>query len=243
MNVKILWLYPNDMSIYGDYGNVLVIEKRLRMRGVDSEIIRYNPGDVFPDKVDLVLGGGGQDSGQSKIKDDLTMIALKLRTLANAGVPMLMVCGLYQLFGDSFTTNSDETIPGIGIFEGLKTIGGNERMIGNIIESSDEFGEIIGYENHSGKTYIGENEPLAKVIMGSGNNPEDGFEGAIYKNVIGTYLHGSVLPKNPQIADFLIKKSFENKKENLPEWSDLSEESMLNRITEAARQNAKKRPR
>lgn len=205
--VTLLQLYPNDMNIYGDWGNALVLKRRLEWHGYSVNLLDYNPGDAFPKNVDLIVGGGGQDSGQQKIQDDLLKIGPRLQSLADDGVPMLMICGMYQLFGNFFKTRSGEIIKGIGIFD-LETHGGDERMIGNIITKSDLFGEIIGYENHSGVTTLGKRtQAFGTVYRGAGNNGKDATEGAIYKNVIGTYLHGSLLPKNPAVADWLIEKA------------------------------------
>lgn len=246
MMLRIVWLYARDMNIYGDYGNILAVKKRLELRGIVPEIIEYNPGDEFPMDADIILGGGGQDSGQSKIQQDLLEIAPKLKELAEKNVPMIVICGLYQLFGEYFETKDGEKIMGVSIFKGLTTVGGDVRMIGNISEKSDEFGEIVGYENHSGQTFLSENNmPLAEVLMGAGNNPEAKFEGARYKNTIGTYLHGSVLPKNPGLTDFLIKKAFENQGEKMPDIAERNREKteFLERITEKAREIAISRPR
>ncbi|MDO4872417.1 MAG: glutamine amidotransferase [bacterium] len=246
MTLKIVWLYAKDMNIYGDYGNILALKKRAELRGAKTEIVEYNPGDDFPDDADIVIGGGGQDSGQGQVCADLLKIAPKLKKLAQNGVPMLMICGLYQLFGDFFEPNEQEKIAGIGIFKGMKTYGGTRRLIGNIIEESSDFGEIIGYENHSGQTYLSEKtKPLGKIRKGEGNNFVGDHEGARYKNVIGTYLHGAILPKNPAISDFLLEKALRNRGEELPEISKkvFPDFEKLERITEQARQIAKKRPR
>jgi len=203
--IHILQLYPNEMNIYGDHGNVLVLRRRLEWHGYSPIVTEYNVGDSFPKTVDIVIGGGGQDSGQEKIHKDLLKIAPKLRALANDGVPMLVVCGLYQLFGKFFQTSKNHRLEGACILD-IETFGSNERLIGNTITTTEEFGDIIGYENHSGQTKLGEDAvPLATVLKGAGNNATDGHEGARYKNVIGTYLHGSILPKNPLLADFLIE--------------------------------------
>lgn len=235
--VTILQLYPKDMNIYGDYGNVLVVQRRLEWYGYQPRVIHYNVGDTFPNDVDIIIGGGGQDSGQMIIYKDLLVIGPKLQALADAGVPMLLVCGLYQLFGHFFKTLSGTTLEGIGILD-VETFGSHERLIGNIVTISPEFGTIVGYENHSGQTYLGSNAiPLATVIKGAGNNSKDTHEGARYKNVIGTYLHGSVLPKNPAIADFLIHTAI--KRQSLDMSSDIIDDS----IAESARDIASHRPR
>lgn len=233
----ILQLYPRDMNIYGDHGNLLVLQKRIEWHGYDAEIVGYNPGDEFPKNVDIVLGGGGQDSGQDKIKDDLITIGSELRKLADDGAPMLVICGLYQLFGKFFKTQDGHVIDGIGLLD-IETIAGPERLIGNIVTHSDLFGDIVGYENHSGQTFLGDGiEPLGRVIQGAGNNGQDGLEGARWKNVIGSYLHGSLLPKNPAIADWLIEQAATKK------YGDFVHGTTDDRFAELARKEAIKRPR
>lgn len=235
--ITILQLYPQDMNIYGDTGNILAIKRRLEWYGYAPTIIDYNPGDAFPDDVDIIVGGGGQDSGQSKIQDDLQRISPRLHELANSDTPMLMICGLYQLFGHFFETREGIRINGIGILD-VTTYGKEERLIGNIVTRSDEFGDIIGYENHSGQTYLGENaEPLATVQLGAGNNTEDPHEGARYRHVIGSYLHGSLLPKNPRITDYLIHHAITKK------YGEFAAMPIDDRITDRARAQAMKRPR
>ncbi|WP_269928196.1 type 1 glutamine amidotransferase [Kocuria massiliensis] len=209
--LTILQLYPRDMNIYGDWGNVLSLSRRARQHGFDVEIIDYNPGDVFPEEYDILVGGGGQDSGQTVIQDDLHRIAPKLREDAKAGTPMLVICGLYQLFGKEFRTVGGESLEGIGLFN-AHTIGGEQRLIGNIVLESEEFGTIVGYENHSGLTYLdGDVQRLGTVTKGDGNNLDDDGEGARVHHVIGSYLHGSLLPKNPVISDYLIRHAAEKK--------------------------------
>lgn len=235
--ITVLQLYPEDMNIYGDYGNLLVLQRRLEWYGYQPVIIHYNVGDTFPAAVDIVVGGGGQDSGQEIIHKDLLKIGPHLKTLADAGVPMLMVCGLYQLFGNFFKTFAGKNLAGIGILD-IETFGTDERLIGNIVTSSAAFGDIIGYENHSGQTFLGKNvEPLATVVKGAGNNSKDGHEGARYKNVLGTYLHGSILPKNPRIADFLIHTAVARK------YGDFSTDVIDDLLADLARDTAEDRPR
>lgn len=235
--LKILQLYPKDMNIYGDEGNVLVLKKRAEWYGYEPEIIRYNVGDSFPTDVDIVIGGGGQDSGQGKIQTDLLSIGKKLHILAENNVPMLLVCGLYQLFGHSFETAQGTLIKGVGILD-ITTIGLNERLIGNIVTENEQFGVILGYENHSGQTFLGSKvEPFATVRIGAGNNTKDNTEGARYKNVIGTYLHGSLLPKNPAIADFMLETAA------LKKFGDFSHDIIDDQFADQARKIARKRPR
>ncbi|HKU31665.1 type 1 glutamine amidotransferase [Arthrobacter sp. NyZ413] len=209
--IRVLQLYPRDMNIYGDWGNALVLRQRLLWHGYTPELLEYNVGDDFPDDVDIILGGGGQDSGQTVIQDDLLARGDQLRGMAEDGTPMLVICGLYQLFGKFFKTKAGPVIPGIGILD-IETVGTDERLIGNVTLTSPEFGEILGYENHSGQTTLGPAvEPLGTVSKGAGNNSKDGHEGARHRNVVASYLHGSLLPKNPAIADFLIRTAVERK--------------------------------
>lgn len=235
--IVILQLYPRDMNIYGDWGNVLTLKRRTQWHGYQPRIVEYNPGDAFPKDVDIVVGGGGQDSGQDKIQEDLLKIGAQLRDLANNGTPMLLICGLYQMFGKFFKTQDGHIIEGINLLD-IETHAGAERLIGNIVTQNSEFGDIIGYENHSGQTFLGKNvEPLGRVVKGAGNNGQDETEGARYKNVIGTYLHGSLLPKNPAIADFLIEKAVTKK------YGEFTPTVVEDRFAELAREVALKRPR
>jgi CobQ-like glutamine amidotransferase family enzyme len=235
--IRLLQLYPRDMNIYGDWGNTLTIKRRLEWHGYNVELLEYNPGDAFPTDVDIIVGGGGQDSGQNKIQQDLQKIGPTIKQLAESGIPMLMICGLYQLFGTFFKTREGEIIKGIGLFD-VETHGGNERMIGNIIIKNTQFGEIIGYENHSGITTLGKGvQPFGTVQRGAGNNGKDDTEGAMYKNVIGTYLHGSLLPKNPLVADWLIEQAVMRK------YGDFNSAIIDDHFAVKARHIAATRPR
>lgn len=235
--VHVLQLYPRDMNIYGDNGNALVLTRRLERYGYTPVLHAYNPEDEFPEVIDIVVGGGGQDSGQGKIESDLQRIAPRLRELADDGVPMLVICGLYQLFGKHFDTAAGVRIPGIGILD-VETVGTEQRLIGNVVARSDEFGEILGYENHSGQTVLGpQATPFATVEMGEGNNADDHHEGARYKNVIGSYLHGALLPKNPAVADFLIRTAVERR------YGKFTDEQLDDTLAQRAREQARLRPR
>lgn len=235
-SLRILHLYPREMNIYGDWGNVLTIKRRAEWHGYDVVVIEHHPGQPFPADVDIIIGGGGQDSGQGIVKDDLMKIGDNLHTLANENVPMLMICGLYQLFGKYFRTAGGEKIPGIGIFA-MQTTAGDTRLIGNIVTKTP-FGELLGYENHSGLTILDENQPaLGTVLKGAGNNGSDKTEGAIYKCVFGSYLHGSLLPKNPVFADALVEAAAHRK------YGGFEPAVVDDRFAKEARLHAKKRPR
>ncbi|MFW0180529.1 type 1 glutamine amidotransferase [Rothia sp. P5766] len=236
-HLKIVQLYPRDMNIYGDWGNTLSLSRRAKAHGFSVEVVDYNPGDPFPKDGDIFLGGGGQDSGQSRIQDDLLARAETLRQLAADGTPMLVICGLYQLFGQDFKTVSGQRLQGIGVFD-AHTVGSEERLIGNIVEESAEFGTLVGFENHSGLTYLnGDTKPLATVTKGDGNNKSDTGEGARVHKVVGTYLHGSLLPKNPAISDFLIKQAA------LKKYGEFVPVDIDDSLIEQARASAIARPR
>lgn len=246
--IDIMSLYPKDMNIYGDSGNVLTIRRRLELYGYEPVVHQYNQGDEWPEHVDLILGGGGQDTGQKKIIDDFYMRADLLRKLAADGVPMLMICGLYQLFGEYFETVDGTRLDGIGVI-GAYTVGQDVRMIGNLVEHSEQFGDVIGYENHSGQTFLRDGvQPLGTVdAEGRGNNGKDHTEGARVNNVIGTYMHGSLLPKNPAISDFLITTavsrrygSFEKTHQTAEQAAELAR---LDEVAANARKAAAARPR
>lgn len=233
----ILSLYPRDMNIYGDRGNLLALTRRARAHGFEPRVVDLNIGDTLPEHVDIVIGGGGQDSGQIRVAADLAGRAAEFQALAEGGTPMLVICGLYQLFGHRFVTTSGSTLQGIGVLD-VETRGGDERMIGNVVVDSRDFGEIIGYENHSGYTVLGSgSEPLGKVLQGAGNNPDDGSEGARSGNVLGSYLHGSLLPKNPAISDFLIATAAQRR------YDAFKPRAGVDQTAERARAAAKRRPR
>lgn len=207
--LTIAHLYPAEMNIYGDMGNILTLVKRLEWRGLSARVQPVELGSDYDfTKADIIFGGGGQDRGQLLVAQDLQRHRHSLQQAAEAGVVMLVVCGLYQLFGHSFITQDGRKLPGIGIFD-CQTVAGKERLIGNVVEKTS-FGRLVGFENHSGQTRLGEGQaPLGQILKGSGNDTSSGTEGAVTHNVFGTYLHGPLLPKNPLFADQLIKLALE----------------------------------
>lgn len=201
--ITLVHLYPREMSIYGDLGNTRCLEARIRRHGYTPVAVGHAPGDELPDRPHLFLGGGGQDSGQARVEADLERNADRLRGLAGDGVPMLMICGMYQLFGNAFVTVDGTHLPGLGILD-VTTHGNATRMIGPVVLDT-AYGTVVGYENHSGSTTLGAGQAaFGRVVSGHGNNGDDGTEGARTHNVIGSYLHGPVLPANPRLADALI---------------------------------------
>lgn len=204
MKLHIVHIYPNEMNTYGDRGNLLTLTRRAEWHGLEPVVHFYHVGDELPKEVDIVLGGGGQDSAQADIMQDIVRIGDRLHTLVEQDIPMLMVCGTYQLFGNRFLTHDGQDIQGIGVFD-VESIGGGKRLIGNIAVETEEFGTLYGFENHSGKTYLKDaRQAFGRVVRGSGNNGDDGTEGIRVHNTIGTYMHGPVLPNNPALTDGLI---------------------------------------
>jgi lipid II isoglutaminyl synthase (glutamine-hydrolysing) len=206
--IKIAHLYAKEMNIYGDNGNVLILQKRLQWRGIPVSIEEVGVGDALPKGTSIIFGGGGQDAGQSIIAQDLISRKPELQAMQSDGIVMLMICGMYQLFGHYFKTYDGQEIPGIGLLD-AHTIAGDKRIIGNIV-SRTEWGTIVGYENHSGKTYLGDSvAQLGVAKPNQGNNAEDGTEGAVYKNVFGSYLHGPMLAKSPEFADEILQRALD----------------------------------
>lgn len=221
--VKILHLYPREMNIYGDMGNIITLRKRLEWRGYSVACEALEPGrEVDIESADIIFGGGGQDAGQAIVSDDLQRHAEVLKKMADDGAVMLLICGMYQLFGRAFVLKDGSEISGIGLFD-LETCAGDERLVGNVTVQT-KYGRLVGFENHSGQTYLGSKlEPLGQVAKGNGNNTQDMGEGAVYKNVFGTYLHGSLLPKNPAFADELITLALARKFGKKPELDRLDD--------------------
>lgn len=197
------------MSLYGDRGNIIALTQRCVWREIEVEVVPLRPGDrVDPDRLDLLFFGGGADREQSAIGADL--LAAKREGLAAAiesDAVVLAICGGYQLLGKYFRTLAGEEIPGLDLLDAW-TIAGTRRSIGNVVVEPRDIAPgrtLVGFENHSGRTFLGAGcQPLGRVLIGDGNNAEDGTEGAIYRQVYGSYLHGSLLPKNPWFADHLL---------------------------------------
>ncbi|APF28710.1 cobB/CobQ-like glutamine amidotransferase domain protein [Clostridium sporogenes] len=213
MELNICHLYPDLLNVYGDIGNILVLKYRAQQRGIKINVSNVSIKDSFPiDKYDITLFGGGQDYEQAIVSKD--MVETKkddLTEYIERGKVLLAICGGYQLLGKYYTTPEGEKLDGLNILD-IYTEGGDTRFIGNTVIKNEDFNETyVGFENHSGRTYIGNLKPLGKVITGYGNNGEDKQEGCIYKNTFGTYFHGSLLSKNPELADRLLSTALKNK--------------------------------
>jgi CobQ-like glutamine amidotransferase family enzyme len=202
----IVHLYPREMNIYGDTGNVLVLRRRLEWRGLPSRVVPVQVGDPLPTDTDLILGGGGQDAAQGEIGRDFVRRGPELRAMADDGVVMLTICGSYQLLGHQFLTKDGQVIDGVGVLD-VTTRGSDTRLIGNN-HVQTEWGRLVGFENHSGLTELGAGvRPLGQTQTGRGNNGTDRTEGAVRDNVFGSYLHGPVLAKSPGFADELLRRA------------------------------------
>ncbi|OGI20315.1 MAG: glutamine amidotransferase [Candidatus Melainabacteria bacterium RIFCSPHIGHO2_02_FULL_34_12] len=219
MILELAYLYPDLLNIYGDRGNVLTLSYRCQLRGINLNVTPIKITEkIDPEKVDVYFMGGGQDQQQIIVSEDLQSKKNDLISAIQNNVVFLAVCGGYQLLGKYYKAADGTELKGIEAVD-LYTVAGDKRMIGNVMCEEIESGEeLFGFENHSGKTYLGSStKPFAKVIRGGGNNGEDGFEGVRYKNIFGTYLHGSFLPKNPYIADKIIRLALERKGIKMPE--------------------------
>jgi lipid II isoglutaminyl synthase (glutamine-hydrolysing) len=239
MELRVLALYPDQMNIYADRGNIVFLQRRCEWRGIGFSYAGAGPGEsIDPAAHDLFYIGGGQDRDQRMVAAD--MVATKREALgaaANDGAVVLAVCGGYQLLGHSYQLG-DEKLPGLGLAD-LETVREpGPRLIGNIAIEAD-LGDgpqlLAGFENHGGRTYLGTGaQPLGRVVKGSGNNGVDGFEGVRQDNLIGTYLHGPLLPKNVWLADRLIALALEHRYGGLPELAPLDD-----RLELAAQQRAR----
>lgn len=206
MDLNICHLYPDLLNVYGDVGNILILKHRAELRGIKVNILNNSLNDAFDvDNYDIVLFGGGQDFEQSIVSNDLSGTKKDaLEKYIEAGKVLIAICGGYQLLGQYYTTPSGEKINGLGILD-IYTESGDTRFIGNTVIYNEDFNEYyVGFENHSGRTEINGLKPLGKCVHGYGNNGSDGYEGCIYKNTYCTYFHGSLLAKNPELADRFI---------------------------------------
>lgn len=243
--LNICHLYPDLLNLYGDRGNIIAIARRSQWRGIQVNISDISIGDEFDaEKYDIIFLGGGQDFEQEVIQDDvLNQKGNEIRNAIQNDKIFLAICGGYQLLGNYYRTWDGKEIEFLKALD-LWTVGSKDRMIGNFcfecdFLKTDSFdGKVVGFENHSGRTYLGPSvKPLGKIVKGFGNNGEDGFEGAIYKNVYCSYSHGSLLPKNPHLTDHLIAlalkqkyKDFDSLQKLNDEFEELAHKTMLQRI-------------
>ena len=243
MNLNILCLYPNMMDLYGDNGNIDILKYRARKRNIDIKIDTYTIGDEEPNfcEYDLVFLGGGSDKEQKVVAKDIVKYKTKIEKSINKGIFYLLICGGFQLFGKYYKDSDNNTIDGLNIFNYYteSSIDKSERCIGNIIIKSVIDGqkiELLGFENHGGQTFDIDT-PFGEVLFGNGNTFKNEFEGFMRENIIGTYLHGPLLSKNPELADYILKYCLErkyNKKVDLEKLDDefehIAKKEMLEKL-------------
>lgn len=214
--IKLAHLYPKLLNIYGDGGNILALKKRCEWREIEIEIDEINIGDKITEH-DIYFIGGGQDLQQIEVSKELQKHKDFLTEERDRMSVFLGICGGYQLMGHYYKPHNGEELRGISLLDAY-TIAGNKRFIGNVTVKTEfvEPNTLVGFENHSGLTFLqGDTVPIGEVIVGNGNNGKDLTEGARYKNVFGTYLHGSFLPKNPHFADYILELALGSKPEPL----------------------------
>ena len=233
MELNICHLYPDILNLYGDRGNIITMKRRLEDRGIKVNIDECSIGQPLnADKYDIFFIGGGQDFEQKVLLRDLSSgKAQDIRTAVEEEKTFLAICGGYQMLGEYYKTWDGVQLDFIGAI-GVHTIGAKERMIGNyMFRTTPESGDtvVVGFENHSGKTYLSEQvAPLGMMLSGNGNNGEDKTEGARYKNVFGTYSHGSLLPKNPVLCDFILQTALNHRYDGAEPLAPLDDTLELN---------------
>ena len=233
MELNICHLYPDILNLYGDRGNIITMKRRLESRGIKVNIDECSIGQPLnADKYDIFFIGGGQDFEQEVLLRDLSSgKAQDIRTAVEEEKTFLAICGGYQMLGEYYKTWDGVQLDFIGAI-GVHTIGAKERMIGNyMFRTTPESGDtvVVGFENHSGKTYLSEQvAPLGMMLSGNGNNGEDKTEGARYKNVFGTYSHGSLLPKNPVLCDFILQTALNHRYDGAEPLAPLDDTLELN---------------
>jgi CobQ-like glutamine amidotransferase family enzyme len=217
---SIAHMYPALMNLYGDRGNLICLVKRIQWYGYRCIIKDFSIGSNLDyDNIDMIFMGGGSDREQGLVYHDLLSKAKRLQLEIENGLPVLCICGAYQLLGKSYIGSNGNIMKGLGFFD-FYTQGSKDRLIGDIVLNSNITGEnrsIVGFENHGGRTYFRDKhiQPFGQVVKGYGNNGKDGSEGLRYNNLVGTYLHGPLLPKNPHIADFFIHNMAKRKGINI----------------------------
>ena len=239
--IKLLYLYPDMLELYGDYGNIQVLKYRLEKRGFNLIVDKYCIGDEAPDftSYDIVFAGGGADNEQSILSKDLVKYKDNIKEAVEKGVFFLLICGAYQLFGKYYKGVEGNIIPGLEVFDYYTVAEPDrkKRCIGNIVlnvKLGDNETEVIGFENHGGQTFDIDS-PFGKVLYGNGNKFGDTEEGFFKENVIATYLHGPLLAKNPKVSDYIISYCLErkyNEKIELEKLDDSFEEKCRKQLLE-----------
>jgi lipid II isoglutaminyl synthase (glutamine-hydrolysing) len=241
-SLRVVSFYDDVMNVYADRGNLLAVQHAASRLGIAVEVSRVSLGEALPKTTDLLLIGGGQDREQRRIASELAAHGPRLRGWADEGVAMLAVCGGFQLFGHWYRDTRGNMLPGAEVFDMTTVARGphDPRCVGDVLATSSvgAIDKVVGFENHGGRTYLGADaQPFARVEYGFGNNGADGTEGAVYREAIGTYLHGSVLPKNPRLLVHLITAALRHAgAEALPAeaLTQVLDDPIANRAHEAA---------
>lgn len=234
MELKIFHMYPDLLNLYGDLGNITCLRQRCEWRGIEAKVVGFSMNhEVSLDEGDIFFIGGGSDRGQNIVYSHLLKYREEMEQLIEDSAVVLSICGGYQLLGEKYIDAQGNDVSGLGIFD-YYTQSEEGRLIGNIIIKNNLNlipKTLVGFENHGGRTYHDHN-PLGQVLVGYGNNSKDGGEGMVYKNCIGTYLHGPILPKNPHLADHLILKALERRygHHELKELDDSCENSAHEKV-------------
>ena len=233
--LNIIHLYPDLLNLYGDRGNIACMQKRLEWRGIDAKVSTCTNSDhsINLENADIIFVGGGSDREQEIVCSLLLKKKDEISNYVENGGVLVAVCGGYQLLGKYYQT-ANSKIEGLGILD-IYTDAGDTRLIGNVVLESELFSQkITGFENHAGRTFIGNHTPLGKVLYGHGNTGDSGYEGVVYKNVIATYLHGPLLPKNPMLCDYILSCAMKRKYSDFNGFEPLNDEleNMANKYIE-----------
>lgn len=223
--INIVHLYPDLLNLYGDKGNIACMQKRLQWRGIKANILNCTNSDhsINLEDADIIFVGGGSDREQEIVCNLLLKKKQEITNYVENGGTLVAVCGGYQLLGKYYQTATSK-IEGLGILD-IYTDSAETRLIGNVVLEADFISQkIVGFENHAGRTYIGDHTPLGKVVYGHGNTGESGYEGVVYKNVIATYLHGPLFPKNPQLCDYILANAVKRKYPDFGGFEPLNDE-------------------
>ncbi len=232
MKIRIMHLYPDLLNLYGDKGNIECLKHRLSWRGIEAEVVEVMSDDT-PDisAADIIFLGGGSEREERTVYEKLAPYREELVSYVENGGTLIAVCGGYELLAKSCESNN-ETLEALGILD-IYSVSGGDRLTDNVVLQSDLCdSKIVGFENHSGRMKTGSYAPLGKVLCGNGNDGESGYEGVVYKNVIATYLYGPLLPKNPELCDYILKNTLKHK---YPEFDRLTEldDTVENKANEA----------
>jgi CobQ-like glutamine amidotransferase family enzyme len=223
LKITIGHLYPELLNLYGDRGNIICLSKRLQWRGIDVQVKEFGLNDDIDfSALDIVFLGGGSDREQYLVCSKLKEIKTDFKEYVKQDGVVIAVCGGFQLLGHYYKLSND-MVEGLSVLD-IYTEREKSRLIGNVVIKTDFLDRpVVGFENHAGRTYILQHKPLGTVVYGNGNNAADKKEGVIYKNVIGTYLHGPLLPKNPHLCDYIIKKALERRSGGPVELKELDD--------------------